>query len=69
MKVVIVTSAVLALSATAAMADCKYHSAKTSTPVDTQQTSASVETKTQEEKLLAQRTDVQQDTKTPVTIK
>lgn len=42
MKTVLVTIAALALSATAAMANCTYHSAQTKT--EKPQTTASVET-------------------------
>ena len=44
MKVVFVTTAVLALSVTAAMADCTYHNAQSSTKMEKPQTTASAET-------------------------
>ncbi|MEJ5899588.1 hypothetical protein [Ochrobactrum teleogrylli] len=44
MKVVFVTTAVLALSVTVAMADCTYHNAQSSTKMEKPQTTASAET-------------------------
>ncbi len=54
MKVVFVTTAVLALSValsvTGAMADCTYHSAQSSTKIEKPQTTASIQTTAPEQK-------------------
>lgn len=50
MKVVFVTTAVLALSVTAAMADCTYHNAQSSTMMEKPQTTASIQTTASEQK-------------------
>ncbi|EEQ93018.1 Hypothetical protein OINT_2000148 [Brucella intermedia LMG 3301] len=50
MKVVFVTTAVLALSVTGAMADCTYHSAQSSTKMEKPQTTASIQTTAPEQK-------------------
>ncbi len=72
MKILIATCAVLALSATAAMAECSYHSAKTSKSAEQQQqTATNSEAKTSDERqiLLVKQMSSQPAPSTPSTVK
>lgn len=62
MKVAIVTSTVLGLSISAAMAECNYHNAQAAVPVEKGQTTGSIEPSLAESKqaYLIKQTDQRQ---------
>jgi hypothetical protein len=63
MKLAILVSAVLGISATSALADCNYHNVTASAPTDRQQTTASTDAPTQADEAVVVASEISTEEK------